>query len=175
MCYFKTLYLFLSVNAVIYLTQNCRFSTFDCFSLCQIILLYFWYSFQRIKLFRVIIIIIAISNLLQGGSGEQLKVQLLAVVAISVWSLLMSFIFLKLVTLTLGLRVSEEEEILGADIVEHNCGDLMYDKKKKKVCTDFLTWFFFYYWIKFDLSEISYLLCCLKNLKSFCITNKNIF
>ena len=73
------------------------------------------------------------SILFQGGSGEQLKVQLLAVVSIAAWSVLISFLFLKLVTLTVGLRVSEEEEILGADVVEHNCGDVMYDKKKKMV------------------------------------------
>ena len=50
--------------------------------------------------------------------------QALGVVAIAGWSIIMSFTFLKIIDLCLGLRVSLVEEIIGADIVEHGIGTL---------------------------------------------------
>ena len=48
----------------------------------------------------------------------------------------MAYILLKLVDLTIGLRVPLQQEILGADLVEHAVGDIEYDKKHNKVlCT----------------------------------------
>ncbi|GAB1606047.1 putative ammonium transporter 3 [Argonauta hians] len=71
------------------------------------------------------------NGLFWGGSAEILKVQAIGAVAITIWSVVVSYIFLKFVQITVGLRVSEEEEIIGADIVEHNCGGYFYDKKTK--------------------------------------------
>ncbi|XP_064609479.1 putative ammonium transporter 3 [Liolophura sinensis] len=59
-------------------------------------------------------------GLLWGGGFYLLGVQIMAVVVITVWTLITSFILLKVIDLTIGLRLSLEEEILGADIVEHN-------------------------------------------------------
>ena len=54
----------------------------------------------------------------------------------TVWSIIMAYILLKLVDLTIGLRVPLQQEILGADLVEHAVGDIEYDKKQNKVlCT----------------------------------------
>lgn len=47
-------------------------------------------------------------------------VQLLVVVLVIVWSSVLSFIILKAIDLTIGLRVSLHEELLGADLVEHS-------------------------------------------------------
>ncbi|ESO88327.1 hypothetical protein LOTGIDRAFT_126447, partial [Lottia gigantea] len=59
------------------------------------------------------------NGLLNGGGFYQLGVQTLAVVTLTVWTLFTSFFFLKIIDLVMGLRVPLEEEILGADIVEH--------------------------------------------------------
>lgn len=48
-----------------------------------------------------------------------LGVQALACVAIIAWTAIVSFLLLKLVDVTFGLRVSLDDEILGADLVEH--------------------------------------------------------
>ena len=48
----------------------------------------------------------------------------------------MAYILLKFVDVTIGLRVPLQQEILGADLVEHAVGDIEYDKKQNKVmCT----------------------------------------
>lgn len=60
-----------------------------------------------------------INGVFKGGDGHLLGIQLLAVVALAVWSAITSFILLLGIKLTIGLRVSEEEEKLGADRVEH--------------------------------------------------------
>ena len=49
------------------------------------------------------------------------------------WAGLTSFILLKVIDLSYGLRVPLEHEILGADIVEHAVGDVVYDKKKNMI------------------------------------------
>ena len=61
-----------------------------------------------------------------GGLGlggvsmfEQVGVQALAVLATIVWSGLFSYILLKLINLSIGLRVNEDEEVQGLDIVLH--------------------------------------------------------
>ncbi|KAI8507942.1 Ammonium Transporter Family [Branchiostoma belcheri] len=58
-------------------------------------------------------------GLLYGGGPYLLGVQLIAVVVIILWGAGISFVLLKLIDLTMGLRMSEEEEELGADICEH--------------------------------------------------------
>jgi len=61
-----------------------------------------------------------------GGLGlggvsmsEQVGVQVLAVLATIVWSGLFSYILLKLINMSIGLRVNEDEEVQGLDIVLH--------------------------------------------------------
>ncbi len=71
--------------------------------------------------------------LFQGGGFYLLGVQFAGVVALTVWTAVMSYILLKCVDLTIGLRVPLEQEILGADLVEHSVGDIRYDKKNNKV------------------------------------------
>ena len=46
-----------------------------------------------------------------------------------------AYTFLKVIDLTIGLRVPLEEELLGADIVEHNVGDASYDKITRTLTT----------------------------------------
>ena len=52
--------------------------------------------------------------------GAQFKTQLIGVVATIVWCGVFSFIILKLIDMTIGLRVSEDEETEGLDLVLHN-------------------------------------------------------
>ncbi|MGH2751618.1 MAG: ammonium transporter [Actinomycetota bacterium] len=54
-----------------------------------------------------------------GGGTALLGRQLLAVVATLVFSLIVSLLLLKLVQATVGLRVTEEEEINGLDLAQH--------------------------------------------------------
>ena len=54
------------------------------------------------------------------GIGEQLGVQAIGVLAIGVYTAVVSYILFKLVDLITGLRVSEEEETEGLDLVMHD-------------------------------------------------------
>lgn len=49
------------------------------------------------------------------GSLFRLKVQTFSVLCITLWTLISSYILIKLVDLTIGIRLSEEEEIAGCD------------------------------------------------------------
>jgi Amt family ammonium transporter len=53
------------------------------------------------------------------GNPKQLLIQALAVVTVAVWAFLTSTIILKVMDLTMGLRVSAEEEELGLDLSQH--------------------------------------------------------
>ena len=55
-----------------------------------------------------------------GGMGAQLTVQFIGVMATVIYTGIMSFIILKLVDAIIGLRVSEDEETEGLDIVLHD-------------------------------------------------------
>ena len=59
----------------------------------------------------------------QGGNFYLLGVQLLGIVVIIAWTAVTSYAFLKIIDLTMGLRVSEEHERLGADVVMHGLID----------------------------------------------------
>lgn len=59
------------------------------------------------------------AGLFYGGSFAQLGVQTLGVVAAGAFAFVISFIVLKVLDKTIGLRVSEEEELMGLDISEH--------------------------------------------------------
>lgn len=76
---------------------------------------------------------------LQSGDFRQLGIQALAVVSICAWATITSLVFLKVIQLTVGLRVSLEEEIIGSDIVEHAVGGLRYNKKTRMIESDSAT------------------------------------
>ena len=61
-----------------------------------------------------------------AGIGAQVWIQLKAVLLTVVWSGVVSFISYKIVDMVIGLRVSEEEEREGLDIVSH--GETAYSK-----------------------------------------------
>lgn len=72
----------------------------------------------------------SLSGVFKGGNGRLLGVQIIAILAITSWSALLSFVILFALDKTIGLRVSEEEEHLGADIVEHDASG--YDKLESR-------------------------------------------
>lgn len=51
--------------------------------------------------------------------GKQFGAQLLGLVVVALWSLVISWILVKILQKTIGLRVSEEDEIEGLDITSH--------------------------------------------------------
>ncbi|WAR00244.1 AMT3-like protein [Mya arenaria] len=63
------------------------------------------------------------SGVFHGGGFYLLGVQLLAAVVITVWSGVVSAILLLGIKFTIGLRMTEAEERLGADYVEHGVGE----------------------------------------------------
>ncbi|XP_072050443.1 putative ammonium transporter 3 isoform X2 [Amphiura filiformis] len=69
------------------------------------------------------------NGLIAGGKDGffLLGVQLLAATCIIAWTAITAFITLKILDITIGLRVPLHEEILGADLVEHSLNGT-YDK-----------------------------------------------
>ena len=61
-------------------------------------------------------------GLLKGGGFYLLGVQLLACLCIVVWSGAVTFVLLVGIRAAVGLRLSEYEEMMGADYVEHRVG-----------------------------------------------------
>lgn len=57
---------------------------------------------------------------LETGAGSQFVIQLVGVIATVLWCGIMSFIILKLLDKTIGLRVSEDDETEGLDLALHN-------------------------------------------------------
>jgi Amt family ammonium transporter len=55
----------------------------------------------------------------EGGMASQFLVQLAGVGAVAAWSALATFVMVKLIAMTLGLRVSREDEIEGLDFTAH--------------------------------------------------------
>jgi Amt family ammonium transporter len=58
-------------------------------------------------------------GLLHGGGFTQLGVQLIGILAVGAWTALTSLILFLLVKVTVGLRVSAREELIGLDLSEH--------------------------------------------------------
>jgi ammonium transporter, Amt family len=58
-------------------------------------------------------------GLLYGGGTDQLVSQVIGVVAVFAWVSITSFILFTVLKRTVGLRVSEAEELAGLDILEH--------------------------------------------------------
>ncbi|OWF51366.1 ammonium transporter 3 [Mizuhopecten yessoensis] len=66
------------------------------------------------------------AGVFHGGGFYLMGIQMLSIVCLVAWSAVTSFLLLMVIKYTVGLRLSEEEERLGADIVEHNIGADMY-------------------------------------------------
>ena len=69
-----------------------------------------------------------------GGGAGQLTTQLIGALAYAVWALITSFITLFILKMTIGLRVTEKEEVEGLDLAEH--GVLAYPGKRQRVVTE---------------------------------------
>ena len=54
------------------------------------------------------------------GGTNLLKIQSIAVAATAIYSLLLTYAIYKLLDYTIGMRVEEDEEAVGLDIIEHN-------------------------------------------------------
>ncbi|KAG8190247.1 hypothetical protein JTE90_001331 [Oedothorax gibbosus] len=61
-----------------------------------------------------------LTGLLRGGGWRLLGVQLMAVVVVSAWSMITTFLLLFIINKFVPIRMSPEEEKAGADLVEHN-------------------------------------------------------
>jgi Amt family ammonium transporter len=65
-------------------------------------------------------------GLAEGTSmGQQFGVQLVGVAAVLVWSVVLSYVIIKAVDAMVGLRVEDEDEIVGLDLIAH--GERGYD------------------------------------------------
>ena len=53
------------------------------------------------------------------GNPHQLVVQIMAIAVVAVYSFVISIVLLKLIDWTLGLRVTDEEEMMGLDLSQH--------------------------------------------------------
>ena len=53
------------------------------------------------------------------GNARQVLIQLYAVVAVLIWSGLLTYVLLKAINFLLPLRVSEQHEIEGLDLTQH--------------------------------------------------------
>jgi Amt family ammonium transporter len=69
-------------------------------------------------------------GLFNGGGSEQLVSQLTGGLAYAVWAVVLSFIVFGILKKTVGLRVTEEEEVAGLDISEH--GSIAYPGKRER-------------------------------------------
>ena len=65
-----------------------------------------------------------------GGGSAQLVAQLIGGLAYAVWAVVLSFIVFGILKYTMGLRVTEEEEVAGLDISEH--GSIAYPGKRER-------------------------------------------
>ena len=71
-----------------------------------------------------------LSNNADGGNGlfygdaGQLVTQFIAVAVVWIYSAVVTFLILKLIDVTIGLRVEEQEEVLGLDTTQH--GEVAY-------------------------------------------------
>ncbi len=60
-----------------------------------------------------------LDGLFYGGGVHQLGLQLLGAVSVIAWTTVTMIIVFKIIDMTVGLRVSQEEEIVGLDSKEH--------------------------------------------------------
>lgn len=71
------------------------------------------------------------AGLFYGGGLHQLGVQALGIFGAFIFVFILSYIILGLIKVTIGLRVTEEEEIIGLDLSEH--GSYGYPEQMKKI------------------------------------------
>ncbi|MBT7851555.1 MAG: ammonium transporter [Formosa sp.] len=69
-------------------------------------------------------------GLFNGGGADQLIAQLTGGVAYAVWAVVLSFVVFGILKKTVGLRVTEQEEVAGLDISEH--GSIAYPGKRER-------------------------------------------
>jgi Amt family ammonium transporter len=69
-------------------------------------------------------------GLFNGGGASQFIAQLTGAIANMIWAILLSFIVFSILKYTIGLRVTEEEELKGLDISEH--GSIAYPGKRER-------------------------------------------
>lgn len=69
---------------------------------------------------------------LQGGGGRLLGVQLLACVLTASWAVVTTVMLLFVIEKTIGIRLTEEEEKEGCDLVEHGIGEDTEDEDVEK-------------------------------------------
>ncbi|MGH2609210.1 MAG: ammonia channel protein, partial [Tepidiformaceae bacterium] len=58
-------------------------------------------------------------GLFEGGGPDRLTDALVGIVAVASYSFVVTFVILKALDLTVGIRVSEDEEELGLDVTQH--------------------------------------------------------
>ncbi len=58
-------------------------------------------------------------GLMYGHGAKLLLVQGVGVLAVALWTLATTFVLFRVIKATIGLRVSEKEEVLGLDLLEH--------------------------------------------------------
>lgn len=69
-------------------------------------------------------------GIFNGGGSAQLFAQLVGGLAYAIWAVVLSFVVFGVLKYTMGLRVSEEEEVAGLDISEH--GSIAYPGKRER-------------------------------------------
>jgi Amt family ammonium transporter len=69
-------------------------------------------------------------GLFNGGGFTQLVAQLTGAFAYALWAIFLSFVVFGILKATIGLRVSEEEELEGLDVSEH--GSIAYPGKRTR-------------------------------------------
>ena len=69
-------------------------------------------------------------GIFNGGNSDQLIAQLTGALSYMVWAVLLSFLVFGILKKTIGLRVSEKEELEGLDMSEH--GSLAYPGKRTR-------------------------------------------
>jgi ammonium transporter, Amt family len=56
---------------------------------------------------------------LLGGNARQVLIQLYAVIAVLIWSGVLTYVLLKAISFLLPLRVNQQHEIEGLDVTQH--------------------------------------------------------
>jgi Amt family ammonium transporter len=69
-------------------------------------------------------------GIFNGGGSAQLVAQLVGGLAYAVWAVALSFFVFAILKYTMGLRVTEKEEVAGLDISEH--GSIAYPGKRER-------------------------------------------
>ena len=69
-------------------------------------------------------------GLFNGGGSAQLVAQLVGALSYMLWAVVLSFVVFGILKATIGLRVTEEEEIAGLDVSEH--GSIAYPGKRTR-------------------------------------------